>query len=208
MKTMPTDRKGAAGAPSAARAPTSQVLQDLLDGAPAEEVTLGWIIDQLRERSFGILLLIVALVALAPGASPIGAVLLAVMAIQMILARAEPTLPRFITKRRFAKDRLAKLFRRIIPALAWLERLIRPRWTTPFEATKRLIGLITLLLSVTLLVPIPFSHVIPAVVIMLLALAFLEEDGVLLSLALTAAALSFLFTAAQLWGAVETSLLA
>jgi hypothetical protein len=32
----------------------------------------------------------------------------------------------------------------------------------------------------TLLAPVPFSQVIPALVIMLLAFAFLEEDGVLL----------------------------
>jgi len=42
-----------------ARDPTSQVLRDLLEGAPEKDITLDWIIGRLSERSFGILLLIV-----------------------------------------------------------------------------------------------------------------------------------------------------
>jgi hypothetical protein len=83
------------------------------------------------------------------------------------------------------------------------ERIVRPRWRTPFEATKRVVGFVILLLGMTLLAPIPFSQIIPALVIMLLAFAFLEEDGVLLCLALTAAAVSLSMTAAAVWGAVE-----
>jgi hypothetical protein len=55
----------------------------------------------------------------------------------------------------------------------------------------------------TLLAPIPFSQIIPALVIMLLAFAFLEEDGVLLCLALAAAAVSLSISAAAVWGAAE-----
>ena len=71
-----------------------------------------------------------------------------------------------------------------------MERVVRPRWRTPFEATKRVLGLVILLLGATLLAPLPFSHIIPAVVVMLLAFAFLEEDGVLLCIALAAAVIS------------------
>lgn len=50
----------------------------------------------------------------------------------------------------------------------------------------------------------PFGHVVPALVIMLLALAYLEEDGVALLVALLAALCSLAMTGATLWGAVET----
>jgi hypothetical protein len=65
--------------------------------------------------------------------------------------------------------------------------LIYPRWTTPFETTRRLVGGVVLLVSLTLFVPIPLSNIPPAVVIALVAFAYLEEDGALLSLALIAA---------------------
>ena len=188
------------------RSPTSVVLQDLLRRVPEDQVTLAWVIDQLSERSFGIVLLLVALVALIPGLSPIAALLLALVAAQMILAKPEPRFPRFLSGRRLSKTGLSKIISRITPPLQRLERVIRPRWITPFEATKRLLGVVTFLLSITLVAPIPFSQFIPSFVIMLLALAFLEEDGVLLVLSLAAALFSLALTAATIWGAIEAGL--
>jgi hypothetical protein len=64
-------------------------------------------------------------------------------------------------------------------ALSSLERFIRARWQTPFEATKRVVGGAVLLIAL-LFVPIPLSNVPPALTIVLLAFAYLEEDGALL----------------------------
>jgi hypothetical protein len=188
------------------RVPTSVILEGLLHHAP-KEVTLNWIADHLGERSFGIVMLIIALVGLVPGASPFIGILLAVPAIQMMMARPAPVLPRIIANRRISTPRLVRLLERVIPVLKRMERVVRPRWRTPFEATKRVLGLVILLLGVTLLAPIPFSHILPAVVVMLLAFAFLEEDGVLLSVALAAAVISLSITIAAAWGTIEASLL-
>lgn len=183
-------------------APTSVVLAELLNGAPEEQVSLSWLIESLRERSFGIVLLLMGLVALVPGASIFIGVLLAIPAFQMMLARKGPIFPGFIARRRVSTRRLARLIARVNPVLRRLERLIRPRWRTPFEATKRVVGIVILLLGVTLLAPIPFSHVIPALLIILLAFAYLEEDGIALCIALVAAMASLAFTAATLWATV------
>jgi hypothetical protein len=185
------------------RPATSAVLEDLLDGAPPSHVTLGWLIDNLGTRSFGIVMLLFGLLAVVPGTSPVIGILLAFLAMQMVMARSVPVLPAFISQRRIETPRLAWLIGRLIPVLQRLELVVRPRWPTPFEATKRVIGWAILLLALTLLAPIPFSQIIPALVIMLLAFAFLEEDGVLLCVAMTAAAVSLSITAAAIWGAVE-----
>jgi hypothetical protein len=184
------------------RVPTSVVLEDLLRDAPGE-VTLEWIIATLHERSFGIVMLVIALVGLVPGISPLVGLMLAVPAVQMMLGRGEPVLPRRLATRRISKLRLGRILARVIPVLRRLERLVRPRWSTPFEATKRAVGFVMFLLGATLLAPVPFSHVIPALVIMLLAFAFLEEDGVMLCIALGAAVISLAVTAAAIWGAIE-----
>ncbi len=60
-----------------------------------------------------------------------------------------------------------------------------------------------LLLAGTLLLPFPFSHIIPALVIMLVSFAYLEEDGALLCISLAAALASFSITAATVWGTVR-----
>lgn len=187
--------------------PTSVVLEGLLAEAPGDEVTLAWIIASLRERSFGIVMLLLALVGLVPGVASVVGLLLAIPAVQMIRARAGPVLPRVISERRVSTRRLARLIARLVPVLRWLERIVRPRWSTPFEATKRVIGFVILLLSATLLAPIPFSQVIPIAAVMLLAFAFLEGDGLLLCLALAASAVSIAITAAAIWGAIEAGML-
>jgi hypothetical protein len=186
----------------AARLPTSVILNDLLEDAPADHVTLSWVISRLQERSFGLVMLLLALIALVPGLSTFIGVLLIVPAIQMILARHSPVLPRFVAERRLQTRRLASLIARILPVLRRIESVIRPRWTTPFETTKRVVGLIILLLSVTLVAPIPLSHVIPSFAIMLVALAYLEEDGVMLSVALAIAISSLAITAATVWATI------
>jgi hypothetical protein len=61
-----------------------------------------------------------------------------------------------------------------------------------------------LILGLTMISPVPFSQVVPALIVMLLALAYLEEDGIALLIALIAAFVSLAITAATLWGAVET----
>ena len=185
----------------AERIPTSHVLRALLDEATAERVSLGWLIDRLGERSFGIILLLLALLAFIPGVSPIAGALLTIPAFQMVRAHAGPVFPRRFVSRSFETRRLVAVVRRAVPLLQFLERFIYPRWTTPFEATRRLVGGEVLLVSLTLFVPIPLSNIPPAIVISLVAFAYLEEDGALLSLALIAAfALLAVVISGAIWG--------
>jgi hypothetical protein len=185
--------------------PTSAVLEGLLSKAPSDHITLDWLIGELRERSFGFVMLVMALVALIPGGSTFIGILLVYPAVQMILARPGPTLPGFIAGRRISTPRFANVARRAAAALRRVERYIRPRWGTPFEATKRVVGVVVLLLAPTLVWPFPFSHIIPALVIMLLSLAYLEEDGVLLCIALGAALLSLAITGATVWAGIRVT---
>jgi hypothetical protein len=62
-------------ADSTGLAPTSAVLQQLNDDVPADHFTLGWLMHRLRKRSFGIIMLLLALVAIAPGLSIVAGLL-------------------------------------------------------------------------------------------------------------------------------------
>ena len=83
----------------AERIPTSHVLGALLDQAAPERVSLGWLIERLGERSFGIILLLLAFLALIPGVSPVAGLLLTVPAFQMMRAHAGPVFPRRLARR-------------------------------------------------------------------------------------------------------------
>ena len=73
----------------------------------------------------------------------------------------------------------------------------------PDRGTERFVGSVLFLLGALLLVPIPFSNVVPALVIVLLAFAYLEGDGLLLWVALAAAAVSLAVAAAIVWGTIK-----
>lgn len=186
------------------RVPTSVILADLMRDAP-REVTLAWMVANLRERSFGIVILLIAVVGLVPGLSPVVGIMLAIPALQMILGRREPVLPRRLASCKISTARLESLLDRVIPVLRRLERIVRPRWDQFFEKAERIVGVVMLLLGATLLAPVPLSNIIPALVIMLLAFSLLEEDGILLCVALLAAMTSLAITAAAIWGAIEVS---
>jgi hypothetical protein len=176
----------------------------MLDRAEGARVSVGWLMGELGERSFGLTLLVMAVIALLPGASTVMGVLIAWPAVQLILGHDTAVLPRAMARREVEVARLARVIAAVAPRLASAERLIRPRWPELFSTTRRLMGLMLLLLGLTLISPVPFSHVVPALIIMLLALAYLEEDGFALLLALFAALCSLAVTGATLWGAVET----
>jgi hypothetical protein len=91
-----------------------------------------------------------------------------------------------------------------MPVLRHLERVIHPRWRTPINATKRVVGTVVVTLNATLLfTPIPLSNVVPALAIALISLAYLEEDGLLLSIALLAAAIVLAIQLAAVWETIR-----
>jgi hypothetical protein len=187
-----------------ARVPTSIVLSDLLGRDAPEQVTLTWLMGQLSERSFGIVLLLLALVGLVPGLSLLAGVLLLVVAAQMMLGRPEPAFPRRISARPFATRRLVQAVQWVVPVLRALERIIRPRWPTPFQTTQRVVGGVVLLLACSLFAPVPLSNIPPALVIGLIAFAYLEEDGALLGIALVAALIMLSAALLAVWEALST----
>jgi hypothetical protein len=183
--------------------PTSVVLQRLHDEVPTDHFTLGWLMGSLRKRSYGIIMLLLALVAITPGISNVAGLLLMIPAFQMIAGKPAPVFPRRIAARPLPTQHLAALVQRAVPVLRYLEKAIHPRWPTPIEATKRLVGAVVMILSATLVfTPIPLSNVIPALVIASISLAYVEEDGLLLSIALLAAVIVLTVELVAVWETV------
>jgi hypothetical protein len=183
------------------RRPSSRVLQEVIRQAPAEYVTVGWLTSTLHRHSFGIIMLSLGLLATTPIGSTVPGVILAVMAVQLIVGRAEPVFPHFIMTRRLPTKQLLRLGGRAIDVLKYLEKLVHPRWPRAFEAAKRVVGVMVLLLTlVLLLTPVPLSNVAPAMVISLISLAYVEEDGLLLSVGFLAGTILIGLGSAAVWG--------
>jgi hypothetical protein len=95
--------------------------------------------------------------------------------------------------------RVARLIAILTPGLRRLERAVRPRWSELFSTAGR-----ASCFGLSMISPVPFSHTAPAVIIMVLALAYLEEEGLVLLVALGGAIGALAVTAATVWGTVET----
>lgn len=86
LKLTPPDAK--------AFVPTSVLLQRLHDEAPPDRFTLDWVMRRLHRRGFGLILLLLALVAIAPGVSIVAGLLLMIPVFPMIAGRPAPVFPR------------------------------------------------------------------------------------------------------------------
>ena len=200
MEQVPADKRQ--------RMPSSRVLEEVIDQAPADYFTVGWLTSTLQQRSFGIVMLLFGLLATIPVGSTVPGLMLAAMAVQLIAGRSEPVFPHFITTRRLPTRHLLRLGGRAIHVLKYLEKVVHPRWPMTFEAAKRAVGVMVLLLTaVLLLTPVPLSNVAPAIVISLISLAYVEEDGLLLSVALLAAIILIGIASAAVWGTIVGAIL-
>src|ERR1700733_2120102 len=94
----------------------SQVLEELLTSLPPDRFTLGWLSGHLHKRSFGIIVLVLALIAMVPGISYVAGLLLLAPAIEMIAGRVVPTFPRRIADRHLPSRHLAAMVRRMLPS--------------------------------------------------------------------------------------------
>ncbi len=190
------------------RTPISRVLADLLREAPADHFSLGWLLSTLRERSFGVVMLFLGVLATAPIGSSVPGLMLAAVAVQMIRGSRDAFFPRFVTERRLPTQYLFRLGGRAIPVLQYLERVVHPRWPLAFDLGRRFVGVVVLLLTtVLLLTPIPFSNIAPAVLIVLISLAHIQEDGLLLWLAFSAAVILVGIASVAVWGTIFSALL-
>jgi hypothetical protein len=88
-----------------------------------------------------------------------------------------------------------------IHVLKYLEKLVHLRWPRTFEVAKRGVSYMILLLTVVLLLtPIPLSNVVLAIVISLISLAYVEQDGLFLSVGFVAAIILIGLGSAAVWG--------
>ncbi|MEO8118349.1 MAG: exopolysaccharide biosynthesis protein [Rhodoferax sp.] len=173
----------------------SAMLLELSADTLRERVSVGDLLAALGDRATGALMFIFAfpnVLPTPPGTSTILGAPLIFLAAQLMLGRA-PWLPAFVAKRSMKRADFSLLVKRILPWLVRAEGLLRPRLAglarPPME---HLIGLLSLILAVVLVLPIPLGNMLPALAISLLALGVLERDGVwvLAGLAATVAATS------------------
>jgi len=147
------------------------------------EMTLGALVDQMEERAFGVMLLMLALPCCLPfvyGLPQIVAFPMLLIAGQMALGRHTPWLPKSVRERRFAISSMRNVVDRARKYLGWFEALSRPRaafLTGP--AGSRIVGPLLLIPCASILVPLPLTNTTPGIGVAVASIGVIERDGLL-----------------------------
>lgn len=153
------------------------------------------IIKLLGTRAFGIALLFFSLpsalpFSAIPGVAFVFSIPIFFFAVQMILGRPTVWLPNVMARKTVSYDTVVKIIHKTVPYLKKAEYFLKPRWAF---MTSRLIeiinGLVILFLAILLILPIPFSNFIFAILLIVLSLGLIERDGVVIILGYVAAIL-------------------
>lgn len=160
----------------------SDLLLDALNGIDHGEVTIQYIMDSLRDRAYGIVLLLFALpncVPMPPGLSSIVGIPLIFFGIQLALGEPRPWLPRFLAQKSINRDKLTSFVDKAVKTVfRQIEIICRPRliWFAGPRA-ERAIGALVALFGVSVTIPMPFTNFLPALGVAIISLGLLEEDG-------------------------------
>ena len=184
---------------------TSALLRRVLAELPADSVRIGYIVRQLRRRSFGGLLILLAALALLPAISFFAGLAMIVPGLQMMAGFRAPLLPRAIRQREIRTDHVRALGNKAIPWIEKLERVIRPRWLLlTLPPMPSVIGLLVIGLALVVMLPLPFSNLPPAVALLCLSLGLLERDGIMILIGLLVAAIALVVGVLIAYVAVES----
>lgn len=161
----------------------SDRLDQLAARAGGAQVTLGWILEQLHERAFGLFLLILALPCCIPflyGVPQIVALPLMFVAVQIVMGRRVPWLPARLAARRVETESLHRLSDRAGPWLRRIEAVSKPRLAVlTRKPLDQIVGLALVLFSASILVPLPATNTVPGFAVVVVAMGLLQRDGIL-----------------------------
>lgn len=162
------------------------VMDTFLDGIDgADSVSIDDIQDAVGRRAFGPLLLVFAVIVLSPvggipGVPTVFGIIVVLLAGQLLIGRKQFWLPRAIRDREIEADRLRAGIERTRPAVARIDKVIRPRVTVlTGQAGAYCIAACCVVLAsfLPVLELLPFAAAAPAAAIAAFALALVAHDG-------------------------------
>lgn len=174
---------------------------EMLRQAPADGVTAEWLLAHLFTRLPECLFLAFTPLAIVPATSPFAGVLLLIIATPLALHRRDFILPRFLAARKIRPAHIQRTLGALSGALKRYEAFALSHPHPPARHHTRLAGLLVMVLSVALLVPLPFSNILPGLTIGTVAVASLEQDGRLFALASVLTAISLLLVVLEVFSA-------
>ena len=147
----------------------------------AGNLTIGSLLSELGEASFGwaiVIFSLLTLIPLPPGSTLLTALPLLVTTGQMTLGYRHIRLPAVLARQTIDLTKLRQTVLWLRPLTKRLERILTPRFTGLFaERNKRPLGLAMFGIAFALFLPIPLSGWFPAISLFVIGVGIVERDG-------------------------------
>lgn len=184
-------------------AKASTKLKSLINNEKSLSISLRQLLTHFEEQTFGFLFVFLALPSAlpipAPGYSTPFGIALMIIALQVAIGKKKPWCPeKFLDKNLILPQKLCNF---ALKFLVFLEKFSKPRFSylKKFFGNK-VMGVTIIILSIIMAMPIPLTNTLPAAIILLFGLGFIEEDGLLLALTQFIAIIAIIiYLSAAIW---------
>jgi hypothetical protein len=176
---------------------TSTLFARLVRDNTGPEVEVRNIVKGLKDRSFGMLMIMFAVPnAVIPGISWILGAPIVLFALQIAFGRKTPWLPEFMLRQKLSQSLFQAIATRVTKFIVWAEKWLKPRLVWMSGRTgQSILGFYLAFIAIVLMAPIPFGNALPAFSIACISAGLIEKDGYAILLGLLLGILGTIYIA-------------
>jgi len=162
----------------------TDLLAEVAAAAPGERLSVGELLEALKDRAFGIVLLILALPCSVPflyGIPQVASLPLLFVSAQIVMGRHRLWLPDKLRARSFSTRAFRQMIAKATPYLRVLEAVSRPRLVMLTRGRiERVLGIFLFIFAFWIFLPFPLTNAVPGMAVAIMAVGFIERDGLLM----------------------------
>ena len=162
-----------------------------------DRISVGDLFEIVSGGGFALVFLILSLPTIIPLPIPLATIAsfpLSILGIQMFCGLKTLWLPKRIRNYSIKRTTISLIVEKCAPFLRKIEKVTRKRiFFFDSEISQRLIGLLVFLSSILMALPLPFSHIFPAIGISMMSMGLLNKDGLFVMLGVLFCILGFYF---------------
>lgn len=160
---------------------STQAIEDVVNQSSADKISIADLVRAMEAAGYGLVMIIFSLASVMPLPPPlpnIFALPILIFSTQMMIGYDAPKLPKIISNIRIKRSIVALLVQKSSRYISKVEKVLKPRLsfvvTNIFE---RILGFFILIFALSVMIPIPFTNLVPGIGIMLISFGLLGKDG-------------------------------
>jgi hypothetical protein len=181
---------------------TSQILEGVVKDVTTDRITIQQMTLAMKASGFGVIMFLFSLpivIPLPPPTPSITAIPLLLFAFQMALGLKGLWLPKWLGNLSVKRTTLALLFEKSAPFIRRFERVVKRRLVfMSSQVGERMVGLLSFVFALSILIPLPFTNLLPGIGIVIMSFGLIGKDGFIVLLGIFVGILGLLFTMTML----------